>query len=150
MEKNIFKKTEGILYNYKQIKAEIENLQLEIAYLKNNFEGVGSITYEEKTGETNKISNMIEREIVDREKKFKYLERALNEKEKLMAKVDNALRVLNEKEREIVTLKCIDDNPWEYVITKTYLRQSRASEIKNKAIIKLANTIFVNETLRIS
>lgn len=147
-ENNIFKKTEGILYNYNKIKAEIENLELEIIHLKNNYYSMGSIGCEEKTGKTNKISNIVENDVIKRDKKLKFLKIALDEKKTIINKVDNALRTLNEKEREIITLKCIEDNNWGYVLAKTYLSQSRLSFIKRDAINQISKIIFVGETGR--
>ena len=66
MSKELFKKTERILYNYSMLKAEINNLGLEIEELENEYEGIGAISYEERSGNTNKISDSVANEIIFR------------------------------------------------------------------------------------
>lgn len=66
--KELFKKTESILYNYSMLKAEINNLELELEELENEYEGIGAMVYEERSGATNKISDSVANEIIFKEK----------------------------------------------------------------------------------
>ena len=55
-DKNLYKKTDGVLFNYKSIKAEISNLELDIEELKDERDGMKGISYEEKSSPTNKFN----------------------------------------------------------------------------------------------
>ena len=102
MRKELFKKTERILYNYSMLKAEINNLGLEIEELENEYEGIGAISYEERSGNTNKISDSVANEIIFREKEIYRLNKMKRSKEILLSKINNALEVLDENERKVV------------------------------------------------
>lgn len=102
MSKELFKKTERILYNYSMLKAEINNLGLEIEELENEYEGIGAISYEERSGNTNKISDSVANEIIFREKEIYRLNKMKRSKEILLSKINNALEVLDENERKVV------------------------------------------------
>ena len=66
-DRDIFRDTEGVLYNYSMLKAEIHNLELEIEELKDEYQGISAISYEEKTGPTNKTSDSVANEVIHKE-----------------------------------------------------------------------------------
>ncbi|MEN8433943.1 hypothetical protein NX821_001114 [Clostridium septicum] len=68
---SLYKKTEAMLYNFNKTKAEIRNIELDLELLKSQYEGVGAIVYEERTGSTNKFNSSVENEVVIREKRIK-------------------------------------------------------------------------------
>lgn len=100
--KELFKKTESILYNYSMLKAEINNLELEIEELENEYEGIGAMVYEERSGATNKISDSVANEIIFKEKEVYKLNKMKRSKEILLSKINNALDVLDDNERKVV------------------------------------------------
>ena len=67
----IFRKTEGKLFDYKNIKNEIEAIELEIENIKNDYRGCGSISHEESTGPTFNISRSVENEVLKKEERNK-------------------------------------------------------------------------------
>ena len=87
MDKELFKRTESILYNYSMLKAEINNLELEIEELENEYEGIGAISYEERSSATYKISESIANEIIFREKEVYRLNKMKRSKEILLLKL---------------------------------------------------------------
>ncbi|WP_394887057.1 siderophore-interacting protein [Clostridium butyricum] len=97
--KEIFKKTESILYNYSMLKAEITNLNLEFEELENEYEGIGAISYEEKSSNTYKISDSVANEIMFKEKETYKIKKS---KEILLLKINNALEVLDDNKRKVV------------------------------------------------
>lgn len=100
--KELFKKTESILYNYSMLKAEINNLELELEELENEYEGIGAMVYEERSGATNKISDSVANEIIFKEKEVYKLNKMKRSKEILLSKINNALDVLDDNERKVV------------------------------------------------
>lgn len=100
--RELFKKTESILYNYSMLKAEINNLELEIEEIENEYAGLGAISYEERSSATNKISDSVASEIIFKEKQTYKLNKAKRSKEILLNKINNALEALDENERRVV------------------------------------------------
>lgn len=100
--KELFKKTESILYNYSMLKAEINNLELELEELENEYEGIGAISYEERSGTTYKISDSVANEIMFKEKETYRINKIKKSKEILLLKINNALEVLDDNERKVV------------------------------------------------
>lgn len=100
--REVFKKTESILYNYSMLKAEINNLQLEIEEIENEYAGLGAISYEERSSTTNKISDSVASEIIFKEKESYKLNKMKRSKEILLSKINNALEALDENERKVV------------------------------------------------
>lgn len=116
-DNDIFKSTEGVLYNYQLLKAEIHNLELEIEELKDDYQGVGAISYEEKSGPTNKVTSSIENEILHKEKLINNLERIKRSKERLLSKINNAIESLNETEQLFIKYRYTSNvkRTWEQV-----------------------------------
>lgn len=100
--KELFKKTESILYNYSMLKAEINNLELELEELENEYEGIGAMVCEERSGATNKILDSVANEIIFKEKEVYKLNKMKRSKEILLSKINNALEVLDDNERKVV------------------------------------------------
>ena len=50
MDKELFRKTEGILYDYNDLTNKIELLKAEIKEMEEEYKGCSAIQYEEKTG----------------------------------------------------------------------------------------------------
>ena len=63
-KKELFKKVEGRLYNYKNLELQINNLELDIEQEKNDYRGCGSRSYDERTGLTYNISRTVENEVI--------------------------------------------------------------------------------------
>lgn len=100
--KELFKKTESILYNYSTLKVEINNLALELEELENEYEGIGAISYEERSSNTYKIPDSVANEIIFKEKEAYRINKMKRSKKILLTKINNALEVLDENEKNIV------------------------------------------------
>ena len=73
-EKNkLFREVEARLHNYKNLKIQINNLELDIEREKNDYRGCGAISYEEKTGVTYNINRTVENEVISKEKRLNKL-----------------------------------------------------------------------------
>lgn len=147
IDKNLFRKTEAILYSYPELEAEIKCLELEINNIKNNYEGCGAIGYEERTQATNKFNSTVENEIINKEKELKKLSIELNNKRTLKDQIDNTVERMSDNERKLVELKYTNRNKlsWNQVsyilgFNIDYVRK----EIRQDAINKLGRTIFID------
>lgn len=148
IDKNIFRKTEAILYSYPQLEAEIRCLELEINNIKNNYEGCVAIGYEEKSGPTNKFNSSVENEILNKEKEIKILSKKLNNKKTLKDQIDSTVERMNDNERRLIEFKYTNRNTlsWNQVASilgfnVDYVRK----EIRQDAITKLGKTIFIDK-----
>ena len=143
--KNLYKKTDGVLFNYRIIKAEISNLELEIEEIKSEIDGVKSVGYEERTGATNAFNSSVENEVLKKEKLMHKLLREKASKQRLVDKVDNALNILDEEEREIIKLRCFDKMGWNKVGILTNRDGDYCGRIKRKAINKLSELVWIGK-----
>ncbi|MCD3217470.1 siderophore-interacting protein [Clostridium botulinum] len=142
---NLHKKVEGILYNYKSIKAEINSIKIEIEDIESQYEGISGISYEEKTGPTNKFNSSVENEIVNKENMIKRLKKELSKKEALIKKVDNAVETLNETERKVIEMKCFERLQYKYIEQRLSINKDYACELKRRSIGKMIPLICVRE-----
>jgi len=144
-EENLYQKTDGVLFNYKSIKAEIFNLELEIEELREECDGVKGMTYEEKTGPTNAFNSSVENELMKKEKEIIKLLKEKKSKERLISKIDNALESLEEEEREIIKLRCFERNPWNKVGMITNRDGDYCGKIKRAAVNKLSELVWIRK-----
>ncbi|MCT8978295.1 RinA family protein [Clostridium sp. CX1] len=142
---DLYKKTDGVLFNYKTIKAEINNLELEIEELKEETDGVKGITYEERTGSTNEFNSSVENEVLKKDKLITKLIREKASKQRLIEKIDNALNTLEDEERQIIKLRCFDKMGWSKVGALTNRDGDYCGRIKRKAINKISELIFISK-----
>lgn len=144
-EQDLYKKTDGVLFNYKTIKAEIENLEIEIEDVKSEFDGVNAISYEEKTGPTNAFNSSVENELLKKEKLISKLLREKGCKERLIRKIDNALETLEDDEREVIELRCIERMGWNKVSASIDRNGDYCGKIKRDAVNKLSELIWIRK-----
>lgn len=144
-DKNLYKKTDGVLFNYKTIKAEIFNLDLEIEELKEEYVGVSGISYEERTGKTNAFNSATENEVMKKEKEITRLLKEKKSKERLISKIDNALETLEEEEKEIIKLRCIERKSWKIVGMITNRDGDYCGKIKRATVNKLSELIWIRK-----
>lgn len=142
-EQNLYKKTEAVLYNYKNIKAEIKNIAIEIEELSQDYRGCGAITYEEKSSPTYKFNSSVENEIVNREKQIDYLENTKSSKQRLIDKIDNALSTLDERSHKIIELRYFSKQSNKQLAINLNLTEQRVSEIKTEIVNSLTKLIFI-------
>ncbi|CEO23393.1 hypothetical protein [Paraclostridium sordellii] len=90
-KKELFKKVELRLHNYKFLEVQINNIELDIKKEKMRYRGCGAINYDERTSETYNISRIVEKEVIDKEKKIDKLMQSKLEKEIEKAKIENSL-----------------------------------------------------------
>jgi len=94
-----FSDAEGKLYNYNSTKIELNSLKIDLEYLEIDYKGCKAISYaDERTGETYNISNTVESEVLAKERQIKDLESKIN-------KIENALELLKEEEKRLVSFR---------------------------------------------
>ncbi|SJO78136.1 transcriptional regulator [Clostridioides difficile] len=138
-----FKRAEGKLYGYNRIKAEINHLNLDIKKKENSYLGCKAIGYSEKTSQTCNSSNLVESEVLNKEKEIEAIKREVEEKEILIKKIDNAMSLLSEDEVELIECRYFSNknNSWRYVANKIGFSTARCKQMRIEIINKLKDLL---------
>ncbi|WP_294126206.1 DUF722 domain-containing protein [uncultured Clostridium sp.] len=147
MDKELFRKTEGILYDYNDLTNKIELLKAEIKEMEEQYQGCSAIQYEEKTGSTNKFNSSVENEVMSREQKLICYYKDLNKKQTLKRRLDIAIESLKEEEKQLVELRYTNKRTLSWNQIARALKYSVdycRKDLRNRIIRKLADTIFYN------
>lgn len=147
MTKELFRKTEAILYDYNDLTNKIELLKVEIKEMEEEYEGCSAIQYEEKTGNTNKFNSTVENEVMSREQKLICYYKDLNRKQTLKRRLDVAIESLKEEEKQLVELRYTNKRTLSWNQTAMVLKYSVdycRKDLRSRVIRKLADTIFYN------
>lgn len=140
-----FKKVEEMLYNYKNLFAEIRILKSDLEILENDYKGVGAINYYENTSKTNKFNSKVENEVIEREEKIERLKGKIRFKELQIRKIDIALEALNDDERYLIEEYYMNRKQLKFISSEIGLAESYASTYKASLINKIVNIIFLKE-----
>ena len=133
------KLVEKILYGYKKSKIEIKNMYLDLEILENDYRGVGSIEYGEKSSKTYKFNSSVENEIVRREEDINKIKKKIRLKEIKVQKIDDTIDVLSEREKYIVKEFYFNNNQIKYISMDLSLAETYCSTLKTQALGKLIN-----------
>ena len=147
MDKDLFKKTEGELYNYKGLDIKIKSIEMDIEMLQNDIT-LKAINYNEKSGPTNAFSSSVENEVIRRDEVVKEQIQKL-QRDKLLYvsrknKIENALKCLNDKELKLVELRYFvkPKNEWAKIGFELNFDKDHCSKLRNKIINRLSEYIF--------
>lgn len=131
------KNTAKRIKKYKELKADIVDIDIKLQELEEEMLGITGAGLEERTGKTYKITSSVENQAEKHlEKKEKLLrDRANAERE--IARIDNALTVLKEDERDIVETALIEQKKYGLLEIKYNRTYSRIKQVEGKAIKKM-------------
>ncbi len=148
MNKELFRKTEGALYNYKTLIAEVENLKIAIAEEEKEYKGCSAMTYEEKTAPTNKFNSTVENEVMTKEKQLNRLNEELKIKQLSIQRIENALEPLVDREKEIVELKYFKKlKTWEMVGERVNLSGDYCRNLGKDIIERVSKILFIEKCI---
>lgn len=139
---NLYKKTEFMLYNYKNIKVEIKNILIEIEEVETSFRGVGAIVYDDMPKASN-INSSVESEIEQKEKRVEYLNNLIIKKENEIKRIDNVLEVLTEREKKLIELRYFENLTHTKIAETLSVDVSTIYRCKKEIIDKLIPLIFI-------
>ena len=120
---------------YKEIKADIVDIDIRIQELEEEILGVSAQPQEERTGKTYKITSSVEQQAEKHLKEKDKLLQAKNRKLREIARIDNALTILKEEER--VQTALIDQKKYSLLEIKYNRTYSRIKQIECEAIKKM-------------
>lgn len=143
-KKELFKKVEGRLHNYKNLEVQIKNLELDIEREKNDYRGCGAIGYDEKTGVTYNISRTVENEVIAKEKRIGRLMQTKLEKEIEKKKIENALTTLDSRETDLFNLlyNSRSKNNMNYISIKLHIDRSHCYRMRETIVYKVMSILY--------
>ncbi|CAM2950965.1 siderophore-interacting protein [Hathewaya histolytica] len=117
---------------------DVKNLELEIELLKNDYD-VKAVKFQERTGKTNKISIEVEDRLINKESKIEEYQNQRKINEINIAKIDNAVQILSEFEKEVIKLKYLISPTlsWKGIAYKLRAGTSTCRQAKIRAINKM-------------
>nr|WP_195365983.1 hypothetical protein [[Eubacterium] tenue] len=143
-KKELFKKVEGRLHNYKYLEMQIINIELDIKKEKMEYRGCGAISYDEKTGVTYNISRSVEKEVIAKEKKIGELMQNKLEKEIEKKKIENALTCLDTNETNFFKLfyNSKSKNNMKYISMKLHMDRSHCYTVRERLVYKVMGMLY--------
>lgn len=122
------------LKKYKEIKADIIHIDLELEELEIDMLGISGQADGERTGKTYKVTSPVESQLEKYlEKKEKLLINKAR-KEREIARIDNALSVLKDEERGIIETALIKGDKYSLLEIKYNRTYTRLKQIEYKAL----------------
>ncbi|WP_282804264.1 sigma-70 family RNA polymerase sigma factor [Clostridium tetani] len=138
---NQYRNTESLLYNYRNTKAEIKNILLEIEDIENSYRGIGAVEYSDMPKAHNNTSS-VESEIENKEKRIEYLNQLIIKKENQIKRVDNALEALTDDEYKVIKYRYFIKVSNKKLAEILDLTEQTTSIMKGKIINKISKLIF--------
>lgn len=128
------KRTITKLKKYKEIKADIIHIDLELEELEIDMLGIGGQAEGERTGKTYKVTSPVESQLEHYLEKKEKLLISKGRKERELARIDNALSVLKDEERDIIETVLIRGEKYSLLEIKYNRTYTRLKQIENKAL----------------
>ncbi|MFR6019224.1 MAG: hypothetical protein ACLUG9_16905 [Paraclostridium sordellii] len=146
-KKELLKKVELRLQNYKFLEMQINNIELDIKKEKMEYRGCGAINYYERTGTTNNISRTVENEVIAKEKKIEKLMQYKSDKEIEKQKIENALSCLDEFEISFFELLYCSKfkTTIPSVALKLHIDRSHGYRVREIILHKIMNMLYTEE-----
>ena len=146
----LYRAVEGMLHNYKKLKAQIKNIELDIEEMNNNYSTLSAVQYDrDNISKTYKFISEVENKVIKLEDdnfsgEIKYLQIKKRSKEIQVERIDNMLSVLAEEEYKLIELRYFKKKPFKEIAdilckSDIYLMQLRNKIIKEKLIPLISN-----------
>ncbi|MDU4597482.1 MAG: sigma factor-like helix-turn-helix DNA-binding protein [Clostridium sporogenes] len=142
-KKNDIAKLERLLYRYREMIAEIKNIDIEIEYIRQHPDGVTGVYYEERTGPTYKFNSSVENEVISIDKKIEMLKEQKAEQVYWTSKIDNALEVLDHRSKQIIEMKYFKKINNTKIATRLNLTEEWICKLKNDSLKQLFKLILI-------
>ena len=123
---------------YREILADIKELELEKEEIEEEIIGISAAPQGEKTSSTNKFRSKVENQVITQDKKTRDIETLINKKKREIKRIDNAMTILKENEREIIQTVHIEHRNYYIVQDKLRITYPRVKQIEKQAAQKMA------------
>ena len=122
---------------YRELKADIVDIDIKIKELEDDMLGISATLQEERTGETYKISRSVENQAEKYMEKKEELKIVKNKKIRQIEKIDNAMTVLDEIEKDIIEAVLINNYRYSKMQEQLHLSYPRIKQIESEALKKM-------------
>ncbi|WP_432662430.1 hypothetical protein R9X47_18050 [Wukongibacter baidiensis] len=145
------KEIEKVLKNIRKYDAQISDIELEIADLKDLHSiSISGINYDNLV-KTNSLISKTELQAMkdlEIERTIEILEYKKRHLERFLSRIDNAICSLNDIEKQIIQMKCIDNKIWRFITFEVGLEERQCREIKKRALKKISNVINIEDIIK--
>lgn len=132
------KKIANRIRKYKELKADIVDIDITIQELEEEIIGISGVSFEERTGKTYKITSSVEMQSEKHLKEKEKLLRKRSIKEREIERIDNALTILKEEEKDIILTALIEQKKYSLLEIKYNRTYSRIKQIEGEALKKMS------------
>lgn len=122
---------------YKELKADIAYFDIRLEEIEEEIIGISAQPQGERTGKTYKITSQVEQQVEKLLEKKEEIQRKKANVIRMIKKIDNALSVLLDEEREVIQVVAIDRQRYWRLEEKLNLTYARIKQIENEAIRKM-------------
>lgn len=142
MRKLDYRAVEGVLYDYRNLKAKLSNAKRRREEILNLEVGVGTLHYGDiPGGKTNKIQSPVESALEFRDRLLAPIDAEIKELENLFYRIETSLAALSEEERSILKLFYMEGRTWHQVANTLRFSVSWCKKKRSKAIESMVKTI---------
>ena len=124
--------------SYKELKADIVDIEIRLQELDDEMLGIAAQPSGERTGATYKITSVVEMQTEKYTEKKESLLEAKRRKERELIRIDNALTVLKDEERDIIETVLIESKKYSILEIKYNRTYTRLKQIEEQAIRKMS------------
>lgn len=128
------KEVRKIIKQYKRFKADIVDIEIRLKELEQDVIGITACPQGERTSKTYKITSSVENQS---QKHMEQVEKLLHVKfikQNQIKRIDNALSILDEIQKEIILYILIENKRYSYVQEKLHLSYQRVKQIEVEAL----------------
>ncbi len=141
---NYYKATEKYLYNYKSLKANIENMKTQIKEL--DYSSVKGANYDYIDNGGYKKS-AVESTVLYIDKKRSNLERKIIELKSKLERIDKSIEALNEVEQFIIKERYFEGKQWWKIAYKLRYSERWCKELRSRAVEKISIGLWGEDAL---
>ena len=122
---------------YKGLKADIKYRELKLEEIEENIIGITAMPSGEKTGPTYKITSQTETQAIKYSEDTSEIRKEIRELKREVEKIENALTVLNDKEREVIETIYIQNKSRAIIQNRYYIGYQAVKKIEWNALDKM-------------
>ena len=122
---------------YKGLKADIKYRELKLEEIEENIIGITAMPTGEKTGPTYKITSQTETQAIKYSEDTSEIRKEIRELKREVEKIENALTVLNDKEREVIETIYIQNKSRAIIQNRYYIGYQAVKKIEWTALDKM-------------
>ena len=127
---------------YKELKADIVDIDLRLQELEEEMLGISALTQGEKTSRTYKITSNVEEQAEKHLEKREELLLLKSKKQRSILRIDNALSILDDEQKVIIESILINKKRYCYLQDKLCLSYPRIKQLEATAMKQIEKYII--------